>query len=601
MKKNLAFLLSAALLVTISFNCGKKDTSEKKEGEDYSKIAATDTTGAVYGDWIIQRELADPQSLNPVTLQDATGREFSLHVFERLMWAAGRESYDLVPWIAEAFPEETPDHLNYTYKLKKNVTFSTGKPLTGKDVVFTFKAMMNPLVDAAQSRQAIDMLKNVELVGGDEYTVKFTLSRPYFKAIYALSDFQIMSKDAADPGGLTDKYTFADCKDVATAQKIPEMRKFADFFNSQEANRDPKYLIGSGPYIFEKWDTGQWVYFKRNPDYWNKSAVHGMAYPEKLIIKVIQDQSAATVAAKNKEIDIMYVVKPMDFVKELDKPEQFSLKKADPFEPQFVYIGYNMNNVLFSDLKVRWALAYMVDRKLIIDKIQYGLAVPISSPVYFGDVKNFNPDLPLIEFNPDKAKALLSEAGWKDSDGDGVLDKMVNGKKVDFKYTYLLNTNESRKQTILVIADALKKIGIIVEIQTLEWSVFLDKIKKHEFDALMGAWVLTDYPPDQYQIYHSSQSKNDGSNYGSYKNAEADKLMEEYRSEFDENKRIDLTKRLQKVLYDDQAYTFLWTPKAKYVYSDRFKNVRWYPTPPTAYHTPEWWVPAGQRKYQGDK
>ena len=241
------------------------------------------------------------------------------------------------------------------------------------------------------------------------------------------------------------------------------MKKFADIFNAQEMNRDPKNLIGSGPYIFEKWETGQWVYFRRNPNYWNKNEVHGVAYPEKLVIRVIQDQSAATVAAKNKEIDLMYVTKPVDFVKELASPEQFNMKKADPFEPQFVYIGYNMNNVLFSDVKVRWALAYLVDRKLIIDKVQYGLAVPIQSPVYFGDVKNFNPDLKPIDYNPEKAKQLLSEAGWKDSDGDGILDKMVNGKKVDFKFTYLLNTNETRKQTILVIADALKTVGIIAE------------------------------------------------------------------------------------------------------------------------------------------
>lgn len=598
MNTNLTLLLSLALSALLSFNCGKKDDTTNRVADDYSKVAATDTNGAVIGDWIIQRELADPQSLNPVTLQDATGREFSLHVFERLMWPAGREDYELMPWLAEAAPEETPDHLSYTFKIKKNITFSDGKPLTGNDVVFTFKAMMNPLVDAAQSRQAIDMLRNVELVNGDPYTVRFNLSRPYFKAIYALSDFQIMSKAAADPEGLTDKYTFEECKDVATAQKNPVMKKFADFFNSQEANRDPSRLIGSGPYVFEKWDTGQWVYFKRNPNYWNRTAVHGMTYPEKLIIRVIQDQSAATVAAKNKEIDLMYVTKPMDFVKELSNPEQFSMKKADPFEPQFVYIGYNMNTVFFNDVKVRWALAYLVDRKTIIEKVQYGLAVPIQSPIYFGDKKNFNPDLPPIEFNPEKAKQLLSEAGWKDSDGDGVLDKTINGKKVDFKFTYLLNTNESRKQTILVVADALKKVGIIAEIQTLEWSVFLDKIKKHEFDALMGAWVLTDYPPDQYQIFHSSQSKNDGSNYGSYSNKTADSLMQAYRGEFDEAKRIEINKQLQKVLYDDQAYTFLWTPKAKYVYADRFKNVRWYPTPPTAYHTPEWWVPANQRKYQ---
>jgi len=598
MKKNIFLSLSIALLVSFTFNCGKKESGKTDESGDYTKVADVDTSGAVFGDWIIQRELADPQSLNPVTLQDATGREFSLHVFERLMWSAGRENYDLVPWLAEAMPEETPDHLNYTYKIRKNVTFSNGKPLTGRDVVFTFKAMMNPLVDAAQSRQAIDMLKNVELVNGDDYTVKFTLSRPYFKAIYALSDIQIMSKDVLDPEGLTDKFSFDDCRDIASAQNNPAVKKFADFFNSQEVNRGPQYLIGSGPYIFEKWDTGQWVHFKRNPNYWNTTAVHGMAYPEKLIIRVIQDQSAATVAAKNKEIDLMYVTKPMDFVKELANPEQFSMKKADPYEPQFTYIGYNMKNVLFSDVKVRWALAYIVDRDLIIDKVQYGLATPIQGPVYFGDVKNYNPDLPAIEFNPEKSKQLLAEAGWKDSDGDGILDKMIDGKKVDFKFTYLLNTNESRKQTILVVADALKKIGIIAEIQTLEWSVFLEKIKKHEFEALMGAWVLSDYPPDQYQLYHSSQSKNDGSNYGSYSNPEADKLMEEYRAEFDEVKRIEIMKKIQKVFYDDQAYTFLWTPKAKYVYAERFKNVRWYPTPPTAYFTPEWWVPAGQRKYQ---
>jgi len=598
MTKQINFLIFVALLTLLSLNCGKKDNSNNQTTDTYENVAAIDTSGAITGDWIIQRELADPQSLNPVTLQDATGREFSLHIFERLMWAASRENYDLVPWIAESAPEESPDHLTYTYKLKKNVTFSNGKPLTGKDVIFTFKAMMNPLVDAAQSRQAIDMLKNVEIVNGDEYTVKFTLSRPYFKAVYALSDIQIMSKEVADPEGLTDKYTFEDCGDISKAQKNPVMKKFADHFNAQEMNRDPKNLIGTGPYIFEKWDTGQWVHFRRNPNYWNKTAVHGLAYPEKLIIRVIQDQSAAVVSAKNREIDLMYVVKPADFVKELSNPEQFAMKKADPFEPVFTYIGYNQNNQLFSDVKVRWALAYLVDRKLLIEKIQFGLAVPIQSPVYFGDKKHYNPDLPEIPHDPEKAKQLLKEAGWIDSDGNGILDKTINGKKTDFKFTYLNNTNIARRQSLVAIADALKKVGIEADVQDIEWSVFLEKLKKHEFDAFMGAWVLTDYPPDQYQLFHSSQSKNDGSNYTSYSNPEADKLMANYRDEFDEAKRTDLMKKIQKVLYDDQVYTFLWTPKAKYVYGERFKNVRWYPTPPTAYHTPEWWVPSGQRKYQ---
>jgi ABC-type transport system substrate-binding protein len=274
------------------------------------------------------------------------------------------------------------------------------------------------------------------------------------------------------------------------------------------------------------------------------------------------------------------------------------MKKAAPTEPRFDYIGYNQLNPLFADVKVRWALAYMLDRKTIIDKIHFGMAVPIQGPVYFQDPKHCNKDLPEIPFDPEKAKQLLTEAGWTDTDGDGVLDKIVNGKKLDFKFTYLLNTNESRKLAILVLIDALKKIGIQAELQALEWSVYLDKTKKHEFDTTMAAWILTDYPPDEYQIFHSSQSQGEGSNYISYKNPEADKLMEQYRTEFDEAKRIEMIKRLQKIFYDDQVYTFTWTPNAKYIYSDRFKNVRWYPTPLTSYQLTEWWVPAGQRKYQ---
>ncbi|MCX7877511.1 MAG: ABC transporter substrate-binding protein, partial [Ignavibacteria bacterium] len=447
-------------------------------------------------------------------------------------------------------------------------------------------------------RQSIDMLKKVELLGGDEYTVRFTLSKPYFKAIYALSDIQIMAKHISDPQGLTDKYTFEECSDISVAQKNPNMKKFADWFNSQDMNRNPKNLIGSGPYIFERWETGQWVYFRRNLNYWNKDNIYGKAYPDKLVIRVIQDQSAATVSAKNREIDLMYVVKPVDFVKELSEPEKFGMKKADPFEPVFTYLGYNQKNVIFSDVKVRWALAYLVDRDAIIEKVQYGLALPTQSPVYFGDKDHYNPDLPEIKFNPEKAKELLNEAGWKDTDGNGVLDKTVDGRKVEFRFTYLLNTNEQRKQTCLVIADALKKAGIIAEIQTLEWSVFLEKLKKQEFDAFMGAWVLTDYPPDQYQLFHSSQSKNEGSNYVSFSSALADSLMEAYRSEFDFNRRVQIMKQIQRVLYDEQAYTFLWVPKAKYVYGERFRNVRWYPTPPTAYHAPEWWVPFGQQKFK---
>ncbi|MGH2574255.1 MAG: ABC transporter substrate-binding protein, partial [Ignavibacteria bacterium] len=256
-------LIIITLSVSLSFfSCGKDQSTRTNITGEYT-LPPVDTGDAITGDWIIQRELADPQSLNPITLQDATGREFSYHMFERLMWAADRTSYDLIPWLADTV-EISEDYLTYTFKLKKNVVFSNGKPLTGEDVIFTFKAALNPLVDAAQLRNTIEMVKSVELAGGDRYTVKFNLSRKYFRALESIADIQIMSKEVIDAEGLTDKYTWDECTDINTANKNPAMKKFADFFNSEDINRSPKYLIGSGPYIFEKWETGQFVYFRRN-------------------------------------------------------------------------------------------------------------------------------------------------------------------------------------------------------------------------------------------------------------------------------------------------------------------------------------------------
>ncbi len=593
------YLPALLLLASLSLmNCGKKDTGITNRVRGDYTLPAVDTTGAVTGDWVIQRELADPQRLNPITVQDAIGQELSYYLFERMLWAADRTTYETLPWLAESYPEISEDHLEYTFRLRKNIKFSNNTPLTGDDVIFTFKAIKNPLVDDAALRNYYASLKKVELVDGDKYTIKFTMSKPYFKARGVLGDAQIMCKQTMDPEGLTDKYGWEETDNPTIAQKNQALKKFADFFNSEDAGRNPKYLIGSGPYIFEKWETGQYVELKRNPDYWNRDSLFGRVYPEKIILKVIQDESAAIVSAKNKEVDVMYLNKPIDFVKTMSNPEEFDLKNADPTEPRFDYIGWNMKSPLFSDKKVRWALSYLVDRKTIIEKIHYGMAVPVESPVYFQDKKHFNPDLPLLNYDPEKAKQLLKEAGWIDSDEDGTLDKTIDGRKIDFKFTFLLNTNESRKQAILVVIDALRKVGIQAEIQAIEWSVYLDKTKKHEFDATMGAWILTDYPPDEFQIFHSSQMLGEGSNFTSYKNPEADSIMERYRIEFDENTRIELIKRLQKILYDDRAYTFLWTPKAKYVYGKRFKNVRWYPTPITSYQLTEWWVPADARKYQ---
>jgi peptide/nickel transport system substrate-binding protein len=590
MKLRKALYILPVLMLVILTGCQNKKSGTS--GDVVTELQQWDTAGAVTGDWIIVREMADAEKLNPVVTNDASASQIDELMYEGLN-NLNYETYELIPWVG-SLPEVSPDHLQYTYKLRNDVKFADGKPLTGEDIIFTMKCIKNPFADAAALRNYFDMVTSAELVNGDPYTVRFYLKVPYWRALYSIGTFLIMPKHILDPNNLTDKYNWDELNDMKVAEKNSSIRQYADFLNSQEVSREPRYVFGSGPYKLDKWKTGETIEIKRNPDYWGNS--FAPAYPDKIIFRIIQDNAASVVATKNKEVDMMYVIKPDDFYKEFSNSQEFNLLKSTPSEPVYSYIGWNNKNPLFADKKVRMALSHLIDRKSIIEKIYYNNAYPIQSHVFFKDKKYLNAELPEIPFDMEKGKQMLNEAGWVDSDGNGILDKVIDGKKTDFRFTFLNNNNPVRKQIVLIFIDALKKVGIVADVQDLEWSVYLDKTKKHEFEATLAAWQLGVTPPDPFQIWHSSQAEGEGSNYISYINAESDKILEEYRQEFDEAKRIELMKRWQKIIYDEQPYTFLWSPTSRYVYDVRFKNTRWYARGNSPILS-EWWVPKGTQKY----
>ena len=595
MKKLILLLLTTVLL----FSCGRqKDTTKSSDNATFpvTQLAPPDVANADYGDWIIRQEMSDAEKINPTVTNDATASGIFIYIFENLL-EVNRVTYELEPLIAKSMPVVSDDHLTYTFDMKENVTFSDGTPLTGEDLIFTIKVIKNPFTDAASLRNYFVDVKSVELVDGNKFKVRFNMSKPYFRAVYSIGDLEIIPKHILDKNNVTDSFSW---EDLETAQKtfdskkFPAMKKFAEFMNSEEVARDPKYVIGSGPYVLENWITGQSLTLKRNDNYWNKKAI--VNYPDKLVFKTIKDQNAAVVAAKNNEIDQMQVYQPIDFVENVKNPEQFNLEKALVVEPSYNYIAWNNNSPIFRDKNVRWAMAYAIDRKSIIDKIVYGMGTPIQSHIFLKS-KFLNTDLPEIPYDPEKAKQLLAEAGWKDTDGDGILDKVIDGKKTDFKFTFTNNTNPKRKKVILILIEQLRQLGIQADIQEYEWSVFLDKVKKHDFDACFAGWQLTVTPDDPYQIWHSSQSEGEGSNYFSYNNPESDKLLEENRVEFDDVKRKEILDKWQKIIYDDQPVTFLWSEPSRYLYSDRYRNDRWYAYPDSPLLN-EWWVPNSKQMYK---
>lgn len=553
---------------------------------DPSMIPDTPTPGG----WVLIHQLSDPEGLNPYTTNDAASSEINIKIFEPLL-TLDWETAELVPWIAKRRAAISPDYLTYTFVLRDSVFFSDGVRLTAKDVVFSFKALKNPLViDAAPLRNYYNNVVDVQ--APDDTTVIIRLSEPYFLAEYFLGGLQIIPKHIFDPENLTDQYTIAQTNDLENAPNNEAMKKFAEWFNSAEVKREPRYMIGTGPYIVEEWRTNEFIRLTRNPRYWKKDEP---VYPEKIVFRTINDRTAAVTALKNQDIDIMTYVPPNLF-EDIDTVRVPHIRKTSYIVPTYYYIGWNLTSPLFSDKRVRQALSHMVDKQQLIATLMRGFAVPTESPIFF-QRPEYDSTLPPYDYNPEKARKLLAEAGWNDTDGDGILDKVINGEKKNFEFTILVNSgNEIRENLALLLSDELKKIGIRAKVQKLEWSIFLEFVRDRRFDAVILGWVADPTPPDPYQIWHSSQIAKGGSNYVGFSNPRVDRLLEMNRREFDPEKRKEYMHEFQRILHEEQPYTFLWFIKYPAAYNKRLQNVKFYAVRP-GYNVNEWWIPPQFRRF----
>jgi peptide/nickel transport system substrate-binding protein len=248
-------------------------------------------------------------------------------------------------------------------------------------------------------------------------------------------------------------------------------------------------------------------------------------------------------------------------------------------------MGYNLTNQLFSDVKVRQALSYAINRQSIIDGIMLGLGKPCTGPFSYVSWA-YNPKAKSYNYDPELAKKMLSEEGWKDQNNDGILEK--NGKP--FRFTILTNQgNTERIRTAEIIQQNLKAVGIDVSIRVMEWQAFLEQIDKRSFEAIILGWSMG-RDPDLYDIWHSSKTKKGEYNFIGYKNTEVDRLLVEGRRTFDVEKRKKIYYRIHEILAEEQPYAFLYVPDALPIVHKRFKGIE--PAPlGIFYNFIKWYVP----------
>jgi len=528
--------------------------------KNQAKTGAKNFPGQEYpgdeGDRLVWRLDAEPENLNPITSTSLYARYIiSGNVFESLL-EYDPDTLTQRPLLAQDY-KISDNGLEIYFRLKDNVHFSDGQSITADDIIFTFNTIKNSNVDAASLANYYKDIDRVEKISDRE--VRFVMKNVYFKSLEFTGGMEI----------------------------IPEhIYKFSD---PNEFNKHISSPVGSGPYTFEKWETGREIILKKNENYWGKKPkLNGIIY------RIITNDVAAIQSLRSGQIDYM---RPLpDQYSELSSNEEFAknFKCLSYWHPGvgYFYIGWNESRPFFKDTRVRLAMTYLIDREMICKYLLKNPDAIVPTGPFYIYGRQRDPNIKPWPFDLQKARQLLDEAGWIDHDGDGIRDK----DGVPFRFKYMIGSGITiHEQIAKLVKDQAAKLGIEMTLDPYEWSIFVDRLHNHNFDAVSLAWGGGGIQEDPYQIWHSSQIQNRGSNYVCYSNSEVDKIIEEARHTIDETKRNELYRRFHRIIHEEQPYTFVYTRPEQRFLDKRFENVIIHKL---GVDEREWYVPKDEQKYK---
>ena len=476
---------------------------------------------------------SEPERLHPINSSGLYARYVQEFVIEGLL-KTNPDTYELEPGLAERW-EEGKDGMSYTFYLRKGVKFHNGEEVTAESVKWNYGARMNDAYKAFNVRPYLENIKNVEVI--DKHTVKFNIKKKYFANLDVIGSFSIL--------GIVPKSVYGDPK-------------------NKRAN---KKLVGTGPYVMEKYNKGSYIRLKRNKDWWGykgsvPAAIKGAFNFDKVQFRFVKEDNVRLEMLKKGKLDWAGLT-PEQFVKKATgKPWGTKVLKKEVVNKapkSYGFVGWNFKNPLFQDRNVRVALAHLMNRGLMNKKFRYNKSVLATGPWYkqspYADttVKPFT-------YDPKKAKQLLTKAGWKDTDKDGVLDKVINGKKTSFVFSMMYANADSEKYFTIYKED-LKKAGITANLKLVEWNSFVKSLDEQKFDSVALGWGAGSVHNDPKQIWHSESAKSGGSNFISYSNKEVDKLIDKGRQVVDHEKRKPIWRKVYRMIANDAPYAFMFVNK----------------------------------------
>lgn len=457
--------------------------------------------------------------------------------------------------------------------------------VTAEDFKFFFDALMNPFVQEPQAvalRTYYNSIQDVEIIDKLTFVVRWKAK------LVKGPDGKDVPKIKYSAKGLTGqlrplasfvyKY-FADGKKIIDDDADPNAYRTNSVWAQNFAEHWAKNaIISCGPWIFDGM-TDRQIKFKRNPDFFLPYA----ALTSAMVVDFKASPDNVWQDFKIGHLDT-YTMPPdqllelADFLQAGQYQEQVAsgdaIERLDYVARSYAYIGWNEAKPFFKSRKVRQALTMTIDRQRIIQENLHGMGIEITGTFYRYS-PSYDDSIPTWPHDVQKAKRMLEEEGWYDSTGSGVIDKLIDGKRTPFSFslTYYVK-NPTAKSICDYIATAFKEIGIDCRLNGVDIADLSAVFDDKGFDALFLAWSLGTPPEDPRQLWHSAGAKEKGSsNMTGFSNPEVDAIIDELDYEYDPERRKVLYYRFDAIINEEQPYTFLYTPKAAFLYRQYVQNV----------------------------
>ena len=485
---------------------------------------------------LVRNLSADPSSLHPIRSTDAFAKVIFDHVLDTLL-RRNLDTFEWDPYLAKKWTI-SEDGKTFTFTIRKDVKWHDGTPLTAQDVIFSFKAHKDPSFGGARYVSYFEHLESATVL--DEHRVQFKASKTYMGHMEVIGE---------------------------TMRIIPE-----HIYKDKEKKLNTT-VLGSGPYKLKRYDKGKQLILQQNEEWWGRKIKNNLHRIKTIVFKFIENENDQLIRMASGDLDFLALSSEAYHKKTNKAPwgnTVFKKKITNKAPGNFSFIAWNLKNPLFQDKKVRKALAHLANRTLMNEKFQYGQARLATGPWYpwseFAD-----PNVKPLLFDPEKARQLLKQAGWEDTDKNGILDKVINNQKTEFRFTLIFPTKDVEKYYTLYQQD-LKKSGIDMFLRFMDWQAFIKKLQSKKFTAVSLAWVTYSTDVDPKQIWHSESTMKNGSNFISYSNPQVDQLIDSARVEMNKEKRIPTLRKVYRIIADDAPYLFLFSsPVRFYAHSKKVK------------------------------